>query len=67
MQEIFLRFLQYLNLKKEDKKNYYRTPTLVCKNCHKFFRGYILKGTYIIDLKCPYCDCKSVVQQKEIK
>lgn len=63
----FLRFLQYWKLKKEDKKNYYRTPALVCKNCHKLFRGYILKEIPIINIKCPFCDCRTIVQQKEIK
>lgn len=67
MQEIFLGFFAHLRLKKEEKKTYYRTPPLVCKNCHKLFRGYILKGTYIIDLSCPNCDCRTVIQQKEIK
>jgi rubrerythrin len=67
MDNIIIKFWTYIRLKKEEKKNYYKAPTLVCRNCQRVMNGYILKGVYISSLQCPICECYKMSSQKEIK
>ena len=62
----FLTIFQHLRLNKATKKLYYRTPLLVCKNCQRTVSGYVVKGLLITDLDCPYCDSKTLIQEKKV-
>lgn len=63
----FLSFWKYIKLNKEIKKYYYHSAIIVCKNCQRIIRGYFLKGVLITQVKCPRCDCETLINQKEIK
>jgi hypothetical protein len=67
MDNIIIKFWTYIRLKKEEKKTYYKAPTLVCRNCQRVMNVYVIKGTYLEELKCPICECNKLIQQKDMK
>ena len=62
----YLTIWQHLRLSRKNKKLYYRTPLLVCKNCQRTTCGYVVKSLLVTDLDCPHCDSKTLIQEKKV-